>query len=142
MSRPLLLILACLLAAVPAYARGPEGHGERGEAQPGTPNPATLAGVVASMRAQHAVAGRALKAGNADQVFARTQALWDLADADPAKGAALSPDARTTIAAKSLDVQQQTNSLVAKFLKGDQSGAKVAVEAVGADIDALALLAK
>ncbi len=142
MSRHLLLILLCSLAVPPAYAHGPEGHGDGGYSPPGTPIPATFPGVVASLRAQHAVAGGALKSGKADQVLASVQALWDLADAAPGKGAALPTEARTTIAAKSLDIQQQTNSLLARFVKGDQAGAKVALDAISADIDALAVLAK
>ena len=140
MKPAIFLIFTCLLGTSPAYAHG-GGHGG-GEERPSTPIPETFPGLVAALRAHHAVAATALKANKLDQMYSSAQAFWDLAAAAPGKGAALPAGAKSTIAAKAHDVQEQANAFFSKARAGDAVRAQAALDAISADIDALAVLAK
>jgi hypothetical protein len=129
----LALFVAFLLSAPPAFAHG----GGHGEGQTGTPIPQSFVGVVAALRAEHAVATTALRAGNLDRVGRSAQALWDLADIAPIRAVALPLDDRKKVAAAARDLQQETNTFFAKAVAGETDLSQAALDDINADIDTL-----
>lgn len=126
--------------AMPGNAKPAEGEEmEEVAAGPATAIPATYAGIITEMRTRQANIAALMAAGKYKEVHPQAKVIMDLAVAASGKAPAAG---KATASLKALDLKEKADELHDKADEGDAAGAKVAFEAVAADIDALAAVSK
>lgn len=122
-------------------AHGAGAEAEEEEAAAGSPTvvPDSYAGIITEMRTRQANIAALMAAGKYKEVHPQAKVIMDLAVAAPGKAPAAG---KATASLKALDLKEKADELHDKADEGDAAGAKVAFEAVAADIDALAAVSK
>lgn len=115
---------------------------EEGDALPPTAIPDTSVAIVAELKKDRDAIQALIGAGKLKDVHPVAKQVMDLANALPAKAAALPGAERGTLALKCMDIKEKADAMHDAADEGNAPDTKAAFDAVSADIDAVSALVK